>query len=190
MGQIIHGASHIITSPANIFECVCQPGKYDASNTCTPCAQNTYKIMAGNEACDACPSGYFQVTAKSGVRWIIVSVLFDLCCRKIRREWRMHRLSERAISRSCKTCTAGSVPSGDQTTCDNCLAGTYESGGSCTVCATGLYQDQAGQVSCKTCSFGVTNEQKTDCLCAAGRYGQSGVCTDCEAGLYQNEAGQ
>ena len=51
-----------------------------------------------------------------------------------------------------------------------CTSGTYHSPntGLCTPCEKGLYQDSAGQDSCKPCAIGFTTEQEgskleTDC---------------------------
>ena len=167
------------TNPANIFECVCQPGKYDASNTCTPCAQNTYKDEAGNEACDACPSGYFQdqtgqIECKS-CDGSSTSYCTTNCaqgtydtgsgCQDCPAGWYQDGTGQTV----CKECNAGSAPNNERTTCDNCLAGTYESAASCIDCPAGFYQDQVGQVTCKACSGSSAGATTCD-QCAAGRY--------------------
>jgi hypothetical protein len=56
----------------NIFECVCQPRKYDESGACTSCASNTYKDEAGNEACKHVHLDIFKIKpAKSSAKYAL-----------------------------------------------------------------------------------------------------------------------
>lgn len=83
---------------------------------------------------------------------------------------------------NASTCTSSTCAVGDiyrDGKCfPNCVPGQYSLDGACTACATGKYQDQAYQTSCKACG---TNEEAnadgTACQCIDG-YGGS-PCTLC-----------
>ena len=68
-----------------------------------------------------------------------------------------------------------------------------ESPQKCVDCAAGLFQDQTGQSSCKTCAVG--QEAAANALscdnCPAGKYSDDGTsCKQCAAGQYQDQATQ
>ena len=77
--------------------------------------------------------------------------------------------------------------SGDRAVC------TSGSTSECADCAAGLFQDQTGQSSCKTCEAGqvpASDAQSCD-NCPAGTYSDDGTsCKQCAAGQYQDQATQ
>eukprot|EP01043_Picozoa_sp_COSAG02_P060033 COSAG02_NODE_7763_length_2857_cov_10.222936_2_plen_876_part_01 len=74
------------------------------------------------------------------------------------------------------------VPHG--TSCDNCVAGKYNSGANdvaCELCSAGQYQPTAGtQRACISCDPGQYQDDD----------GSTSRCKDCSAGKYQPDAGQ
>lgn len=40
----------------------------------------------------------------------------------------------------------------------DCPVGTYSTSGNCNLCAKGTYQDEIGQITCKSCPTGITTK--------------------------------
>ncbi|XP_066297909.1 sushi, von Willebrand factor type A, EGF and pentraxin domain-containing protein 1-like [Branchiostoma lanceolatum] len=97
-------------------------------------------------------------------------------------------------------CPYGTVPRYNTQSCASCSTGTFYDGsaGGCTECPRGRYQDQDGQVECKTCPAGTSTVQTAatsalDCkgYCPPGKYSATGLepCSACKINTYQPEAG-
>ena len=112
--------------------------------------------------------------------------------------------------RYCQECPETSIPNTEQTGCETCLDGTYKSSltactdcplgyvgtdATCAPCPKGQYQDQAGELQCKTCDIlqlettsGTGSTDETDCKSceALGSYSATvilqGTCSICQAG--------
>ncbi len=98
----------------------------------------------------------------------------------------------------CKTCSPGTVISTNRdtgiSTCTKCGFGTFNTGtdNKCHPCLSGTYQDQEGQITCKTCERGMSPELVDAGLagsirckpCRDGRICENGSEKDCPAGKY------
>ncbi|XP_041364224.1 uncharacterized protein LOC121379643 [Gigantopelta aegis] len=111
----------------------------------------------------------------------------------------MHSSLERQTR--CQVCprgkTTGAPGAVNQTDCyDNCTVGYYynTAAGECRPCLKGDYQDEAGQLRCKSCPVGTTTENEGAdsvrlCanLCQLGEeLGASGECVPCAVGSYKD----
>ncbi|GMI07724.1 hypothetical protein TrVE_jg5000 [Triparma verrucosa] len=104
----------------------------------------------------------------------------------------------------CTSCPQGKSTA-SSLKCEDCPAGKNAPNinGSCEVCGSGKYNEEAGQSSCKTCPGGTfisDNKQQAhlhnsaeDCTsCSTGTRSGSGAseCLTCGTNTYQNEPGQ
>ncbi len=68
------------------------------------------------------------------------------------------------VAALCKTCEVGHSCPDPKKNPIPCPIGTYQgstgSSNNCTLCDTGMYNDEAGQTACKTCSKGKYNDEK------------------------------
>ncbi len=86
----------------------------------------------------------------------------------------------------CLSCPPGTYQNQDyhqQTSCNKCLAGTYNQNSFawvCTSCQAGKFSAAVGATVASTCA-----------VCGAGKYSAAGasVCTDCDAGKYGASTG-
>ena len=100
----------------------------------------------------------------------------------------------------CTTCTAGSEPVPDQTSCAECATGLAGTGGECVQCVPGKTPVE-DRTSCATCDVGKAGSdgtcsqcldgeqansalQPTSCVvCPSATAGTGGVCDECSAGM-------
>eukprot|EP00937_MAST-01D_sp_MAST-1D-sp2_P001199 g1199.t1 len=168
-------------------ECkACAKGRYgkDASSTtaCKSCVAGQYQAATGKPACDTCAAG------KQGSG------------------------ADQAAAAYCTDCDAGRHSASGATTCAACAGGQVQGAAgraSCVECSgADAYQDQAAQVSCKTCQPGSYRGSASSCIecppghtcdgstktkCAAGKYGDASKqtsCRPCVAGQYQAAEGK
>nr|XP_054768082.1 sushi, von Willebrand factor type A, EGF and pentraxin domain-containing protein 1-like [Lytechinus pictus] len=98
-------------------------------------------------------------------------------------------------------CLDGYVAGRNNTTCVACTTGHYYDTKSraCHQCGYGFYQDEYGQVTCKSCDLGQSTRNKgspskTDCedQCEAGQFSTSGLypCIQCPLNTFQPLIGQ
>ncbi|XP_078575764.1 sushi, von Willebrand factor type A, EGF and pentraxin domain-containing protein 1-like [Branchiostoma floridae x Branchiostoma japonicum] len=98
-------------------------------------------------------------------------------------------------------CPYGTVPRYNTQSCASCSTGTFYDVAvhDCTECPRGQYQDQDGQLECKTCPTGTSTVQTAatsvlDCkgLCPPGKYSATGLepCSTCQINTFQPEAGK
>eukprot|EP00057_Strongylocentrotus_purpuratus_P032337 XP_787294.3 PREDICTED: sushi, von Willebrand factor type A, EGF and pentraxin domain-containing protein 1 [Strongylocentrotus purpuratus] len=98
-------------------------------------------------------------------------------------------------------CPDGYVAGRNNTKCVSCTTGHHYDTESraCHQCGYGLYQDEYGQVSCKSCDTGQSTKHKgspskSDCedQCEAGRFSTSGLspCIQCPLHTFQSLIGQ
>ena len=93
------------------------------------------------------------------------------------------------------SCDIGSILV--QGACAFCTVGKYGTEGAtvCTECGTGLYQNEQGESSCKTCPPGTESKNKNtrDCAnCPVGKYSDNSIlfCEFCPKGYYQVDPAQ
>ena len=93
------------------------------------------------------------------------------------------------------SCDIGSILV--QGACAKCAVGKYGTEGAtvCTECGTGLYQNEQGESSCKTCPPGTESKNKNirDCAnCPVGKYSDNRIlfCEFCPKGYYQVDPAQ
>ncbi|XP_035698663.1 sushi, von Willebrand factor type A, EGF and pentraxin domain-containing protein 1-like [Branchiostoma floridae] len=98
-------------------------------------------------------------------------------------------------------CPYGTVPRYNTQSCASCSTGTFydEAVHECTECPRGQYQDQDGQLECKTCPPGTSTVQTAatsvlDCkgLCPPGKYSATGLepCSTCQINTFQPGIGK
>lgn len=183
----------------------CSPGTFSVggANGCLPClpgwvsdggASSCTRCVAGqydsNNSCEGCPNGW-------------VSSLGAISCTKC-------AAGKYDSSNSCKNCDAGygtTAGASSKAGCGACPKGKSSvSGGACTACSSGKYQDQTIQSTCKLCANGrylpvAGHDSGDDCIeCPAGKVnpgGNSGTdydsledCENCAAGQNQDAPGQ
>ena len=148
--------------------CVCQPGFYNTSNRCLPCAVGTFKSLAGDGTCESCPEGTFsQVEATA-----------CLSCD-------LDTLPGNDVNYSC---CVGWGYSGSR--CSECTPGYFknESGSvACTECAAGKYSNVSAATTCYTCTENAMSlAASTECSCNAGYVLVVSNCEACPAGKYMH----
>jgi len=177
------GASSCTTCAAGKYDSVtscknCNAGQYSSagSSSCSTCSIGQYSSGSASE-CTACPAGQYQhQTGQSG----------------------------------CNNCDAGygtTAGASSKAGCGACPKGKSSvSGGACTACSAGKYQDQTTQSACKLCATGKYlrtegNDAASDCgECPAGKVNPGGSswtdydsiedCDNCDAGKHQEKTGQ
>ncbi|CAH1274716.1 SRPX2 [Branchiostoma lanceolatum] len=98
-------------------------------------------------------------------------------------------------------CQPGYLPNYDSYICKGCIKGSYldTNKGTCEKCETGQFQDEDGQITCKSCPPGTWTVKKGSraidlCLvtCQPGWYSDTGMepCAQCEMGHYQSMSGR
>jgi hypothetical protein len=105
------------------------------------------------------------------------------------------------LNTSCQDCLAGTYASlTGSLVCENCLAGKYStatgqsSSGTCQNCPDNTYQSSVASISCNACPSNSTSvagsSQNTSCQCNRGHSGPNGgPCDSCSAGFYKNTTG-
>lgn len=158
----------LITCPAGTSSA---PG----DTTCSPCTGNT--ISTAGSTCTPCPSGQYNLLHTSCAQIPAGSVL---------------------LNGALSTCSAGSAPNADQTSCQACTGNTIAIAGAvaCTLC--GPNQVTLDHISCSNveagnifangqisaCPIGTTsNEDRTSCVTCVGNTiaaaTGSPLCTPC-----------
>jgi hypothetical protein len=171
----------------------CDAGKFStatgqsSSATCQNCQAGTYGNLTGSTACTLCP----VLTTSAAGSSIVTQCTCDsgyvgpnggpcIAC-----------VLGTCLNTSCQDCLAGTYARlTGSSVCENCLAGKYStatgqsSSGTCQNCSAGKFSDKVGQNSSATCEN-----------CVAGKYsiatGQSSsdTCQNCLPGTYSNLTG-
>jgi hypothetical protein len=184
----------------------CGPGFFAdlASHSCKECEIGKYSIGGKNE-CNICPAGTDNQVASTGCApcppgTVIIGNTCVECDKGEYAEFGATSCSacsgegeysaEKGHS-ACSTAKAGSKPSSDRKGEEQCLAGTYSTGGAneCMDCDPGfISNDPDGAGFCSPCPAGYfTNPSQTACLpCSPGSI--SGIaathCDACEVGKF------
>jgi hypothetical protein len=125
----------------------CAAGKYASGsgdiNICIDCAAGTYQNEPGQTTCKACPATTTSLEGSTNI------VDCNICFAHYYRD----------TDDTCKLCPNGKTSISEGAVgvadCQNCEVGKYGDQGMCIPCSTiNRYQDQVGQVSCKTCPVG------------------------------------
>lgn len=200
------------STDASNCEGVCTAGHTRVDGVCTKCAPGTFKVTAGEEECEQCPTnaqsnpaigGATMCTCKTG--YTKIGAACELCSSTT---WK-----NTPGDFACSGCGLNSVAIPDRTSCvcvsgatgpfgscTLCPKGTFkinEGSDSCTKCLANYYSSQTGATSdmCEACATGGTSpEGSTDvtaCIfpCDAGYTLLNGACTQCVAGTYKNDIG-
>ena len=171
----------------------CAAGTYsgEKSGGCEPCKAGKYADSSSSAtACVSCAAGKFSSTFRSS---------FSGDCKNCP-AGKASTVTASSTEQDCQVCAAGKISlnsgttAGDsissvsgQTSCQDCVAGTYakwiDSGGyfTCTNCAGGKFQAEAGQTFCTRCAPGKFS--KTSASTTASGSGSTG-CVDCNDGFY------
>ncbi|MDE6571408.1 MAG: hypothetical protein K2L95_04310 [Alphaproteobacteria bacterium] len=169
-------------------------GSYTYATSCAACGAGTYQTASAAKSCIACPDGYKDNTAtgQSAITGCQISVAAG----------KYLTTKNGTATASCAAGTAKAahkVAYGSTSTCDQCVAGTYATGGaaSCTACSgASEYQPNAGATSCIAVPHGYTKASNSSVspirvTCPAGQFmwhwsGTNGgtTCEGCHAGYY------
>ncbi|EKX34852.1 hypothetical protein GUITHDRAFT_119038 [Guillardia theta CCMP2712] len=186
---------------SSLSGCVCDPGYYQESNgDCMPCSPGTYKDIAGNEACTACPTGRDSAIF-GGVSLSSCYCLpgyTGLDCNPCGPGY----YKEVVGSGSCQACPPGYFQPVQAATsparCLPCSLGYYSdvnaSRSPCTACPINTYADTLASVQCTPCQGNSSSSEgaisQSRCLCNPGYDAYSpGVCEPCSVGYYKGSLG-
>ena len=175
-------------NPENVSVCECGPGfGFDRqTGVCSPCAQGSYKEVAGNSLCSGCPVD--KSTLQEGSRSIQ-----DCLCRP--GSFLVSSVSSNQSGGDCSTCHPGSYCNGTGLAfaCQDganstagarspdeciCRAGHYKKGSSCERCQRGRYKSSdSNEVSCPLqCPTSAESEEgsisRAACFCQRDFYAE------------------
>lgn len=125
---------------------------------CTACAEATYQDEQGQGSCKSCPVGTFEDgTRSTGCKNCARGHFQPFIASQKCHDCPKGRYSD-VGQEECTMCPEGSstedLESTDINDCVACPAGTMESERVCTSCSEGLYQNDTGKVTCKSCPEG------------------------------------
>ena len=170
----------------------CEAGKYQLENVCeycptgyeklsqenkecTGCSQGKYSDIADGYNCKTCPLGYVQNLVNS-TECIECPPGLSNNSAKTDCEQCPDGTGNSEAGQGCQACE-NDQGSNDDGMCVDCPVGKKVSSKICTLCASGQYQNQTGQSSCKTCP--------------ANRVSAPGavICSECNHGMYSKTGG-
>eukprot|EP00937_MAST-01D_sp_MAST-1D-sp2_P000414 g414.t1 len=185
----------------------CAAGQYQqyiAGETCDICSQaDAYQDEAGQVSCKTCDAGHYRGSASSCIE----------CPPGYRCDGQAKAGTggDQSLESYCEDCVAGQYSVKGSTSCTDCAAGQYQqyiAGETCDICSQAdAYQDEAGQVSCKTCDAGHYRGSASSCIecppgyrcdgqakypCSPGEYAAESrqqTCRSCDTGQYQAREG-
>lgn len=147
----------VVAWSINYIACQC--------NETSPCEPTTFCNNKTN-SCDLCKDGYMPNEGLNGNS--------TDCVRCPSGQYSSPTTSKQFF---CRSCTPGSYPKKEQSSCVECEAGSYcekmENCTSCTSCPAGKYQQYNGALNCIKCGSGsyAPNMGSADCpMCPAGYY--------------------
>ena len=179
-------------------DCVCPQGATGAPDTCSPCAQGTYKTASGSHACIACPEN--TLTTETGAHE------FTACVCNAGFSASATGGTIQSLTNACSECEIGSYKASAGTSpciaCPSnadaltagstacvCNAGFDGNFLACNACAAGTYKAAASTADCTAChEFSTSNVGSTtsqDCHCNAGFAADGGTCTPCPENTYK-----
>ena len=190
--------------------CECTAGQYVAGSICVDCLKGHkcdgvsktecdpgYQDETGQtecKTCDSCNAGSYETTACASVR-------NRLCSQCYQNHWQNE--TNQDYCKECATCGNGQevkhvCTTTTDTVCEECSAGKFSDDEDiCKSCASGQYQNNPGQSSCKPCvvanaltvtsiaPFNTANTCKAT-ACNAGYALNNGVCEPCSPGTYES----
>ena len=189
---------------SSIDDCAsCLPGKYNdvEGESCKNCSLSSFQTDFRSEQCTLCPTG-----KKSSN--VVGAATEDEACSLCH----PGQYSDELGLLTCKSCVPGSITNTlsnpGATSCSLCNSGYFSetSTDACTICPTGLFQNEEGKTQCKDCPLGRFHgdgvsdfiHMETACPkeCPIGRFGfqegqdfEDDACQDCVAGQYQEVEG-
>lgn len=155
---------------------------------CTLCDEKSYQTQTGQAQCIACNNNElsYYTNETSGCIKSCEAGQYnqDGTCESCPV---LHVAPIRHIGTSCTPCQEGQVANNARVKCENCPQGTYFAIGQCLGCPAGKYQDEEGQLGCKTLAdsvFGFTDvhPEKTGlCPYTTTHYRDASGCHACES---------
>ena len=145
----------------------CVPGKYQDNKNgieCKLCAINYFANETEMTKCHVCAIGTTAKTTGAASCAKCGAGRFGVGCALCPRGW--HRPEDHPDLSRCVQCTIGQTSARQgAASCSSCDLGKFGSApGVCTACSAAKYQDDKGQLACKTCRIGkVVNMQQTAC---------------------------
>lgn len=176
----------------------------DSDGICISCPDlfSSYRVQTGHKVCELCPLGH-AYDAASGLCGPCPLGTFTNETGTRRENCALCASGDTAYSvfdLSCSPCFMPGETSTSGGVCTKCPAGKFNSGwdGQCSDCAVGMYNNETGQSTCRTCSAagGYSDEVGlVNCKqCAVAKYKAPGMsstsCAFCPAGKTNDRVGQ
>ncbi|GMH57924.1 hypothetical protein TrST_g5907 [Triparma strigata] len=165
--------------------------QHDHVNDCVTCPAGKYQDNEGQTVCKLCPSGTYAPSAASGFKSISECTVCP--------SGKYSETSNNGLS--CSDC-----PTGKSLADNGSNRALHSSSSKCTLCETGMFNNQVGQASCKLCGIGEyqASQGSTACnKCPKGTWNDNSVgasvkeshdeladCKVCEQGKYLAEEGK
>ena len=189
---------------SSVDACLCDigyglTGDVGAANMCQQCSPGAYKDFVANAACLQCPQN------SSSLAWASSSVGDCIC---------LPGYSGGALDNNCKPCDIGFYKTAQHAECQQCPSFTTteqvgsdtlehcvcvqgytaaNAGEACEPCASGLYKDFTGSVSCLECPANSTSAEAatslSNCVCEPGFTTDGSSCVTCASASYKTTTG-